>query len=447
MKRLALFVPIILFFNTVSAQKEVKARLIAGPVIGAVTKNTAKIWIAYRGKGTNMLILADTAEKKVHYPSSYSYIANHKGEIALTLQFEDLKPGHHYNVLISIQGWGANAKYSLTTPNDSAVKDCSFLLGSCALMNTDITRGVFPGGSNWVFYRMKKKGGDFMLWLGDNTYYVYPHQYGSYEGMFNRQLRIRKDYHKFYRDFLAAQPNYAIWDDNDFGPGYSDRRFPLKDSSLKIFQGFWPNTYPDQQNFKGNYFNFRYYDAEFFMTDDRYYRAPKGDTAGDFLGATQLQWLKHKLLASDADFKFICVGSQVLNDNGFGESYAYYPRERNELFDFIVSNNIKGVIFLTGDKRYAEISRREWNGYPLYDFTSSPLTSPPLARRFLGAYHNQWRIPGTDYARKNFGKIFLSGSKENRAAKLVVYSRAGRKKKEFSITQNELERRHDISRK
>ena len=115
------------------------------------------------------------------------------------------------------------------------------------------------------------------------------------------------------------------------------------------------------------------------MTDDRYYRAPKGDTSGDFLGETQMVWLKNKLLMSDATFKFICIGSQVLNDNNFGESYADYPRERNDLFDFIARNNIKGVIFLTGDKHYAEICKRDWHGYPLYDFTSSPYYKPTLA--------------------------------------------------------------------
>ncbi len=422
----------------VSAQKPEKPRLLAGPVIGAVTKTTAKIWIAYRGKGRNMLILGDTAEKRVYYPTNYSYIANAKGEVALTMDFTGLKPNHTYNVIISIDGWGANAKYAFNTPVDTAVKDFSFLLGSCALLNTDPTRIFFPGGSNWIFYRMRKKKGDFMVWLGDNIYYIYPKQWSDYEHMFKRQLDIRKNYRKFYRDFLASGPNYAIWDDHDYGPNDSDSTFALRDTSLKVFKGFWPNAYPDQERFKGTYFNFRKYDAEFFMTDDRYYRAPPGDTGASFLGETQLVWLKNKLLMSDATFKFICIGSQVLNDNNFGESYANYRRERNSLFDFIAKNNIKGVIFLTGDKHYAEICKRNWNGYPLYDFTSSPLTSPPLPRRLFHAYHNRWRIKGTDYPLKNFGKIWITGPAGNRTARLEIYGRGGYKKRELTINENEL---------
>ena len=72
----------------------------------------------------------------------------------------------------------------------------------------------------------------------------------------------------------------------------------------------------------------------------------KGDTNGTMLGETQLVWLKNKLLMSDAAFKFICLGSTVLNENNMvGESYTQYPKERSELLDFIADNNIKGVVF------------------------------------------------------------------------------------------------------
>lgn len=144
---------------------------------------------------------------------------------------------------------------------------------------------------------------------------------------------------------------------------------------------------------------------------------------------------------SDATFKFICVGSQVLNDNHFGESYANYPKERNALFNFIVENNIKGVIFLTGDKHYSEVSMRPWHGYNLYDFTCSPLTTPPLPRRLLGAYHNQWRISHTDYAKRNFGRISFSGPKGDRVAKLEVFGRAGRSRRVLNISEHELMRK------
>lgn len=436
MKKTGAALLLLLFCNFLFAQKAVKPKLLAGPVVGSVTKNSAKVWIAYRGKGQNMLILGDTAEKKVYYPTSVNYITNTKGDIALTMDFTGLKPDHVYNILISIDGWGSNARYYFRTQADTDIKDFNFILGSCALQVPGIARLVFPAAADFIFLRMKQKKSDFMVWLGDDVYY-FKKDFSSYDGMFNLNLRLRKGFRK-YREFLATQPNYAIWDDHDFGSDNCCENFTLRDSSLKVFKGMWPNTYPEGEQFRGNYFNFRYYDAEFFMTDDRLHRGAEGDSTGPFLGETQLVWLKNKLMMSDAAFKFIAIGSQVLNDNNFGESYADYPRERAELLDFISSNNIKGVIFLTGDKHYSEVSKREWNGYPFYDFTCSPLTFPPLPRRLLGAYHNSYRVNHFDYAKRNFGRISFTGDKGNRNMKLEIIGRGGHKKREMVLNENEL---------
>lgn len=429
----------LLFSAAILVASAQKPKLITGPIVGSVTKNSAKVWIAYHGKGQNVLILGDTAEKRIYYPTNLNYITNKKGDVALTMDFTGLKPDHRYNILVSIDGWGAHAKSSFKTQSDTAIKDFSFLLGSCALAMPGFGRLVFPGGANWIYTRMKKKQGDFMVWLGDDVYY-FKKDFKSYDGMFNLNMRVRKTFKK-YREFLSATPQYAIWDDHDFGPDNCCHSFALRDSSLEVFKGMWPNTYPEGQQFNGNYFNFRYYDAEFFMTDDRYYRAPDGDSIGDFFGETQLVWLKNKLLMSDAAFKLIAIGSQVLNDNHFGESYAEYPRERNDLLDFISKNNIKGVIFLTGDKHYSELSKRDWNGYPLYDFTCSPLTTPPLPRRLLGAYHNQHRVKGTDYAKRNFGKISFSGNRGNRNMKIEIYGRSGHKRREVMLNEMDMMRK------
>ncbi|MBK7149325.1 MAG: alkaline phosphatase family protein [Bacteroidetes bacterium] len=441
MRNIFLLSILLLISGSVIGQKSQKPKLIAGPVVGSVTKNSAKIWIAYRGQGNNMLILGDTAEKRVYYPTSANSITDEKGNIALTMEFTGLKPDHKYNIIISIDGWGAHARYSFKTQSDTSVKDFNFLIGSCSLLQTDITQGVFPGGSNWIFYYMKRKRGDFMVWLGDNVYYLYKKHWSSFEGMFKRNLKIRKTYNHFYRDLLATTPNYAMWDDHDYGPNDADGTFALKDTALLIFKNFWPNTYPENENVKGNFFNFKYYDTEFFMTDGRYYRQKAGDSASAMLGEKQMLWLKNKLMFSDASFKFICLGTQILTANAFGETYMDYMKERNELLDFIADNNIKGVVFLTGDKHFSEVSTLKWKGYPMYDITCSPLTSPTLPRRLLGAYKNENRVPKSDFGFKNFGRISLSGEAGNRVAKLEFIDQTGVKKREFTIRAGELQKK------
>ena len=44
-------------------------------------------------------------------------------------------------------------------------------------------------------------------------------------------------------------------------------------------------------------------------------------------------------------------------------------------YDLIKKNKANGVVFITGDVHYSEISKLETDFYPIYDFTSSGLSS------------------------------------------------------------------------
>ncbi len=409
--------------------------LTAGPFIGSVTANSAKAWISYRGNGPLSVTLQDTVDKTSISSASVFKTGNISGDTSVILDYVGLKPGHHYLICHSLSENAPECKF--ITQTDAPVKDLDFLVGSCAFMTTGFTKGIFPGTDVKIYRHMIRSRSDFMIWLGDNVYYL-GKDYKSYNNMFLRNLKLRESF-KMLQNFLAAQPNYAIWDDHDYGWNDADRTFPLKDSALKVFRSFWPNTY--ETDIKQTYFTFRYNDAEFFMTDGRWFRSPPGDTAGDFLGIEQLKWLKEKLLKSNATFKFICMGSQVLNDNEHGESYAHYPKERNNLLDYIVDNNIKGVIFLTGDKHYSELSKRIWRGYTFYDFTSSPLTSVVLPRKGIKTFNNPLSVKGTVIYQKNYGRINITGAAGNRSLKLAIYGKSGKLKWDYNIKSEELSRR------
>lgn len=410
--------------------------LTAGPFVGSVTTTSAKIWIGYKGSGPYTVTLTDTIDQTVSNPVSTQKIGDLTGDTSLILDYSGLKAGHHYRVSYTLSAKNA-PDCTFTTQTDASVKDLDFLVGSCALLTTGFWRAFFPGADVSIYRQMAKTKTEFMVWLGDNVYYL-GKDYKTYNNMFRRTLETRTKF-KLMNRFLAAQPNYAIWDDHDYGWNDADKNFPAKDSALKVFRGFWPNTY--ENNVKETYFTFRYNDAEFFMTDGRWFRDAPGDTAGAFLGEEQLQWLKTKLLKSDATFKFVCIGSQVLNDNQHGESYAHYPRERNKLLDYIVDNDIKGVIFLTGDKHYSELTKRDWRGYPLYDFTSSPISSPVIPRMLLHGYDNPRSIKGTVLYAKNFGRIKITGPAGNRECKLAIYGKRGKLKWDYTIKSDELKRK------
>jgi len=63
--------------------------------------------------------------------------------------------------------------------------------------------------------------------------------------------------------------------------------------------------------------------------------------AAKMYGSTQFTWLKSALLASKATFKVIANGSTL--------SSVCWRTQRQALFDYIVTNKIGGVVFITGD--------------------------------------------------------------------------------------------------
>jgi alkaline phosphatase D len=424
-----------LYFTQLKAQD---SKILAKPIVGSVTENSAKVWVAYKESLTMRLVLMDTISKMVTFPSNSESIKSSDGTVAAIGSFERLQPNTTYFVFATLDEGRVFKTTSFKTLSDNIPHQISFTLGSCALMETGFFRGAFPGASSRIFKKMEAAKPDFNVWLGDNVYY-FGHHYNSFDNMFYRWLKIRSKF-KTLNNFLSSVPQYAIWDDHDFGPNDSGKNFKLKDSALIIFKHFWPNDYPNQSQLKGNYFTFRKHDIEFFMTDDRFYRDAPCDSC-DFLGETQLIWLKNKLMLSDATFKFICMGTQLLNTNGFGESYDQYKREQQDLINFITSNNIKGVVFLTGDKHYSEVCRREINGYPVYDFTCSPLTTMALPRKLLGAYNNGDRVSGSDYAKKNFGKISITGKPSNRVCEIEIFSVGGKLKRKIIIEANQLQKK------
>lgn len=83
------------------------------------------------------------------------------------------------------------------------------------------------------------------------------------------------------------------------------------------------------------------------------------------------------------------------------EEWGNFPMERKRLFDLIKKTSAEGVIFLSGNVHYAEISASDEGPYRIHDFTSSGMThsNPDYARM-----RNMRRLAGPFYE-LNFGLI------------------------------------------
>lgn len=300
--------------------------------------------------------------------------------------------------------------------------DWSFQIGSCALKMFPLYLYSFQ-----IFQTMQHRPADFMIWTGDHVYMLNPRQWSSKEAMRKAYLNQRKT--SKLDSFMKSRPQYAIWDDHDYGPNNAGSEFVNKNMALEVFKEMWPNQ-PQANSEGGVYFSFTHKDAQFFMLDARYFKIPEKQVLGD----TQLHWLCEELKKSKAPFKFIVSGVQVLCEGGF-ENLRKFPNEFNQILNCIDSHKIGGVIFLTGDVHYAEVSLEERaNAYPLYDFTFSPLTSLPI-NYFVD---NTKQIEGTKKNTYNFGELSFSGEIGNRLCNVKCLGLKGDTLWSFQLNENDL---------
>ena len=319
--------------------------------------------------------------------------------------------------------------------------DFSFLTGSCAYINDpEYDRPKPYGNDPNIFRTMAKTPASFMLWLGDNNY-LREADYSSNYGIAYRYSHDRAT--PELQPLLAAMPHFAIWDDHDYGPDNSDKSWILKESARKCFQKYWCNhSYGEDK--KGVYTKMRYGDCEFFMLDNRYFRSAddmldsiNGKPNEDKLmfGKQQMDWLKNALLSSNATFKFIVSGSQVLNPIIKSENWRSYPYEFQDFMNFLDNNRLSGVLFLSGDIHRTEIIKIDRkNNYSLFDITSSSITAGVNTQKLN---ENPYRIGGS-VQENNFTKVSVSGPKNDRELKFEFININGEIKSEFKISEKEL---------
>lgn len=345
----------------------------------------------------------------------------------------DLEPATQYGYEVTLSKDGVEEKYTkfgeLTFKTETLwqwrtdAPNFSFVTGSCAFINEEKydRPGKAYGNKYEIFEAIAKQRPDFMVWLGDNVY-LREVDFESKATMIRRYQLMRSL--PQMQQLLTVCPHYAIWDDHDFGPNDSNGSFIHKDWTTEIFKEFWANS-SYGINGEGITGHFAYSDAEFFLLDNRYHKTLPGvvDNEGTILGTSQIQWLKQALLSSKSRYKFIAMGGQFLNTEAKFENYSTYPEERQMLIDFIEKNNIKGVIFLSGDRHCTELSLLKLsNGNMIYDLTASPLTS--------GAYdnskeNNTLRVEGTVVSDQNFAVVNINGDKANRTVEVVIYDSKG----------------------
>ncbi|QQR86412.1 MAG: alkaline phosphatase D family protein [Flavobacteriales bacterium] len=306
-------------------------------------------------------------------------------------------------------------------------------MGSCNYVNEErFDRPGKPYGDGYQIYNsIADKKPDLMLWLGDNIYLREP-DWDSRSGFLHRYTHTRSM--PEMQRLLTTCPNYAIWDDHDFGPNDGDRSFVHAETSREMFRLFWPNPTPEQPGVGGVGTQFSHADIDFFLLDDRSFRTRADLKSGEpqILGTAQIDRLIEGLKFSKAPFKLVAVGGQFLNTVAQYENFANYPKERQAIIDRIQAEGITGVLFLSGDRHFTELSELTLpDGNIIRDLTVSPLTSTAYDPK----EDNTLRVEGTRVGQRNFATLTFSGKRTERAMTIRVFDSDGKLMWERNVPQ------------
>lgn len=294
-----------------------------------------------------------------------------------------------------------------------------------------------------IFNTIDKTAPDLFIFLGDNIY-------GDTENM--RVLR------KKYKQ-LKQNPNFsqlknhtrilATWDDHDYGANDAGKYYPQKARSKKIFLKFFDEPRrSERKKHEGIYTSYFFRDSsqilQLILLDCRTFRnnllrydgSLSQDTTHSYtldysphpensdstlIGEEQWQWLKGEL-KKPATLRIICSSTQFATEYNGYEAWANFPGEQRRMFELIKETKANGVMFISGDVHYAELSVREYPGlYPIYDLTSSGLTeewkfaTPNVHRVGAPVMENHFGLIELDWIEK---KITLDIRNSNNAIQL-----------------------------
>ena len=447
-------------------------------MIGYVTMAEVLVWVQTTGPSEVQIKYWHKGDPDTKLETSPIQTAKESGFVAKCLA-DKVRSDSSYGYEVWIDGEkmtpafregyrsGAAIPLEFSTPKNwrfreggHRVFDFSIGFGSCAYINQkggyDRLGGNPYGGGYEIFESIFEKDPDIFIWLGDAVYLREP-DWTSWTGILQRWTHGRSLPH--LRGLLATTPNYAIWDDHDFGPNNSGWDFWNKDLTTKAFTLFNGNPSAGLPTLPGIFTFFNYGDVNFYLMDNRYYRDGEEhhkafDREKDLLGKEQVDWLissmKYRQVQSTdgwspsypANFNIVCLGNTVIADNGSGDGYQLYDEEWQYLVDRIMAEGIDGVVFLSGDVHYSEVSILELTGggdpgkpgkagvkgkpYRFVEFTSSPLTSGT----FYGPEKSETRLdifPGKmDYVKiRNFSTLSFSGPMDDRQMTIRYFDTKG----------------------
>jgi alkaline phosphatase D len=269
---------------------------------------------------------------------------------------------------------------------------------------------------------------DLFLFLGDAIYAdtdgktAWPVSEDQLKGEWNR-LADKPEF-----QLVRAQiPFMATWDNHDYGTHNGGAEFPVKEVSKRIFLDFFGEPTDSERRKTSGIYDAKIYGPEdrrvqIILLDTRFFKdiykkdptpkserlkagkvggyLPDDDPAKTLLGNVQWRWLEEQLKKA-AEVRLIASSIQIIPDKKGMDEWGNFPLERKKLFDLIGNTGAKGIILLSGNVHFAELSKSYAGDYPLFELTSSGMTHTNEA---YAKAANGYRIAGP-FTGHNFGLV------------------------------------------
>ncbi len=281
--------------------------------------------------------------------------------------------------------------------------------GSCAMQ--------FKPQPVWNTIADQKPG--LFLFLGDNIY-------GDFDGekpFTPTKETLKRDWNMLanephFKQFRKQVPIMATWDNHDYGKYNGGAEFKLKEMTKTAFLNFFNEPQDSKRRKTPGIYEAKIFGPEgkrvqVIMLDTRYFKGPfirdtrskqEKTAAGNvgsmasyipndnadvtLLGEAQWSWLEAQL-NQPAEIKLIVSSTQVIADQKAMDEWGNYPLERQRLFDLITDTAANGIIILSGNVHFSEISGTRIGNYELLDFTSSGMTH---SNKAYAAANNPYRV-------------------------------------------------------
>jgi alkaline phosphatase D len=222
-------------------------------------------------------------------------------------------------------------------------------------------------------------------------------------------------------------PMMATWDNHDYGSHAGGKEFPVKEASQQIFLDFFGEPADSERRKTPGIYDAKIFGpvgqrVQIILLDTRYFkdrykkdptpkkeRLKKGKVGGympdddplkTLLGAEQWTWLEEQL-QQPAEVRLIVSSIQIIPDKKGMDEWGNFPLERQKLFDLIENAGARGIILLSGNVHFAELSKSYAGDYPLFELTSSGMTH--INEAYAKAANN-YRIAGPSID-LNFGMV------------------------------------------